>query len=227
MCNVATANPGLLSRRVADLFLPPDLPPATTEPPPDNSPEVAVPEATLKRYAGLYWNQATAVARPVVLEGGKLHAVNGRERIALKSIGGGTFVMTGGPRTRVTFEEGTNGDMQLKVAGGAQAFVKTEPFTPSPEQLAEFAGVYRSDEMDAVFRMSLKDGALLLVRSKLRPSPLEPLIKDTFRAQPGIVQFNRDAAGRVTGFTLESGRVKRMKFWKDTTPPRPSTTASR
>ena len=52
MCNLSTANPGLLSRRVADLFLPGDLPPATTEPPPDTSPEVAVPEATLKRYAG-------------------------------------------------------------------------------------------------------------------------------------------------------------------------------
>jgi hypothetical protein len=34
---------------------------------------------------------------------------------------------------------------------------------------------------------------------------------------PGVLQFTRDAAGRVNGFTLEAGRIKRVKFWKETT----------
>jgi CubicO group peptidase (beta-lactamase class C family) len=42
LCNIATANPGALSRRVADLFLPGNLPAAPAEPPADNSPEVPV-----------------------------------------------------------------------------------------------------------------------------------------------------------------------------------------
>ncbi|HJR58071.1 MAG TPA: serine hydrolase domain-containing protein [Vicinamibacterales bacterium] len=226
LCNISTANPGLLSRRVADLFLPSDLPSATTEPPEDNTPEVPVPEATLKRYAGIYWYQPDGIARPVIFDAGKLHAVSGRERIALRPVGGGAFVMTGGPRARLTIQEEA-GEVQLKPAGSTQVFVRMDPFAPTADQIAEYAGAYRSDEVDAVFRMSVKDGALTLERSKLRPNPLEPLIKDAFRSQPGIVQFTRDGQGRVTGFLLQGNRVKHVKFWKEPTPPRTTSTPSR
>ncbi|MEX1129992.1 MAG: hypothetical protein WEB50_15585 [Vicinamibacterales bacterium] len=63
--------------------------------------------------------------------------------------------------------------------------------------------------------MAVTEGALTLEQSKLRPAPLEPMIADTFRAQPGIVQFTRDSAGRVTGFVLQGNRVKHVKFRKD------------
>ncbi|MEX1129998.1 MAG: serine hydrolase domain-containing protein [Vicinamibacterales bacterium] len=216
LCNIGTANPGQLSRRVADLFLPANLPAATTESPADDTPEVPVPEATLKRLAGIYWNAAEATALRVVFDAGTLHAVDGRQRTALKSVGGGAFVMTAGPRTRVSFEEQAGGAVHLKPGGSAPVFVRMDPYTPSADQVAEFAGTYRSDEMDAVFRMTVKDGALRLERSKLQPAPLEPMITDTFRTQAGLVQFTRDGAGRVTGFVLQGNRVKHVKFRKDT-----------
>lgn len=93
-------------------------------------------------------------------------------------------------------------------------------FKPTLDQLADFAGVYRSDEMDAVFRMSVKDGALRLERSKLRPAILNPVTKDAFRAAPGVFEFTRDAGGRVSGFLLQGNRVKNVKFWKDQSAPR-------
>lgn len=227
LCNVATANPGRLSRRVADLFLPANLPPAEEPPPADDSPEVAVPEATLKRLAGIYWNEAEANALTVVFDAGKLHAVNGRQRTALKPIGGGTFVMTAGPPTRARIEERADGVVQLTRAGSTQVFVRMDPFTPSAEQLAEFAGTYRSDEMDVIFRMTITDGALQLERSKLRPNVLQPLITDAFRAQSGVVQFTRDAAGHVTGFLLEGNRVRHVKFSKDRSTSGSSSSAAR
>jgi CubicO group peptidase (beta-lactamase class C family) len=215
LCNIGTANPGQLSRRVADLFLPANLPAATTDTPADDTPEVPVPEATLKRLAGIYWNAAEATALRVVFDAGTLHAVDGRQRTALKSIGGGAFVMTAGPRTRVSFQEQPGGAVHLKPGDSAPVFVRMDPFTPSAEQIAEYAGTYRSDEMDAVFRMTVTDGALRLERSKLRPAPLEPMITDTFRTQAGLVQFTRDGGGRVTGFVLQGNRVKHVKFRKD------------
>ena len=214
LCNVASANPSQLSRRVADVFLPSDLPPAVTEPPVDNTREVAVPEAALKLYARTYWHLQDALARTFTVDGGKLHASNGPQRIPLKALGSGTFLMTAGPRSRLTFEK-TGAGMQLKISGDARVYELAEPFTPSAEQLAAFAGVYRSDEMDAVFRMAVRDGVLRLERSKIRPAQLDPLVKDTFRTMPGVVQFTRDAGGRVTGFLLQGGRVKNVKFWKE------------
>lgn len=218
LCNVSTANPAQLARRVADLFLPAGLPPANAEPPADSSPEVPVPEDTLRRYAGFYWNTTDGAQRTILIDDGRLHVVNGRDRLPLKPIGAGAFVTTAPPRMRMAFTEHAD-RVELKMGENTEALLKTEPFAPTPEQIAEFTGTYRSDEMDAVFRMTVHEGAFRLERSKMRPSPMVPLVKDTFRSQPGVVQFTRDPEGRVAGFVLQGGRVKHVKFWKQSATP--------
>ena len=82
--------------------------------------------------------------------------------------------------------------------------------------------MYRSDEIEATYRLVVKDRGLRLERIKSTPSVLEPLVADTFSGQPGVIRFTRDAAGAVTGFVLEAGRVRGMKFWKETAPARRS-----
>lgn len=225
LCNISTANPGALSRRVADLYLPANLPSAATNPPPDDSPEVAVSEEQLKKYAGLYWNAAEFQARRTVLEDGKLHAADGRGRIPLKSLGEGVFVMTSGSRARIKFEDAPGGEVRVLVGNDPRPLVKTEPFTPTAEQMSEFSGVYRSDEMDAVFRIGVRDGALRAERTKIRPWTLEPLVKDVFRGGSGVFQFTRDGNGRPSGFLYQGGRIKNVKFWKEGSPARSSTNA--
>jgi CubicO group peptidase (beta-lactamase class C family) len=223
LCNIGTANPGALSRRVAEVFLPAGALTAAVEPTPDASVEVPLTKEQLARYAGLYWNQADSVVRHIALDSDRLHAVLGRQRVPLKSLGSGAFVMTAAPGARVWFEEKPDGAVHLKPAPAGPVLIRMAPFTPSAEQLADYAGVYRSDEMDAVFRISVKDGKLQLARTKLRPAALDPLFKDSFSSPTGVMQFGRDAAGRVSGFQLQGGRVRHLKFWKDTSPPRPGT----
>jgi CubicO group peptidase (beta-lactamase class C family) len=227
LCNVATANPGALSRRVAEVFLPPGTLVAPAEPTLDASVEVPVPKDQLARYAGLYWNQADSIERQIALDGGRLHAVLGRQRVALKSLGSGAFVMTAAPGIRLSFEEKPDGAVHLKPAPAGPVLIRMEPFAPTAQQLADYAGVYRSDEMDAVFRISVKDGKLQLARTKLRPAVIDPIFKDSFRTSTGVMQFARDAAGRVSGFVLQGGRVRHLKFWKDMSAQRPGTVASR
>ena len=101
-------------------------------------------------------------------------------------------------------------------------FVRSDPFAPSATQLEEFAGSYRSDEIDAVYRMVLHDGRLRLERLKVNHASLDPVVRDTFSSSAGVVRFTRDAQGRVNGFVLEAGRVRGLKFWKDTRGTRPS-----
>lgn len=92
---------------------------------------------------------------------------------------------------------------------------RAEPFTPTPAQLADFAGAYRSEEIEAVYRMTLGDGTLRLERLKSQPAALTALIKDTFQSQPGTIKFTRDANGRVDGFLLDAGRIRNVRFSKD------------
>ncbi len=219
LCNLATTNPGALSGRVAEVFLGDKMKPQTADA--AEAPEVALTPEQLAKYAGLYWNKDVFLVRRMVVENGKLQAAQGNDRLPLKPIGDGRFdVTTPGGRTRVAFEgEGPSGAQRLRI--GNDTFERAEPFAPTGAQLEEFAGVYRSDEMDAVFRMTLKDGVLRLERSKNRPAVAEPLVADAFGVPPGIIRFVRDSAGKVTGFTLEAGRVQGLKFWKDTRPARP------
>jgi CubicO group peptidase (beta-lactamase class C family) len=225
LCNIATANPGALSHRVADVFLPESVPPAPTSPRVEDSPEVPIPQDALKKYAGLYWNAAEFSARRTVLENGRLHAADGRGRIPLKSLGEGVFVMTGGSRARITFEDAPGGEVRVRIGNDPRPLVKTEPFMPTAEQMSEFAGVYRSDEMDAVFRIGVRDGALRAERTKIRPWTLEPLVKDVFRGGSGVFQFTREGNGRLSGFLYQGGRIKNVKFWKEGSPARSSTNA--
>jgi CubicO group peptidase (beta-lactamase class C family) len=220
LCNLASASPIDLAQRVADVFLADKLTPvqqASVE----QSPEVTISADLLRRYAGFYWNSETASARRVEFDDGRLFAVVGSEKLPMKSLGGGRFVLTAGPRTRLTFESaGANGSMQMMLGvppiGRADIFERTEPFAPSATALQEFAGIYRSDEIEAVYRMVMRDGALRLERLKARPAGMQPAVLDTFTTQIGTIRFVRNSSGTVTGFELDAGRVRHVKFRRET-----------
>jgi CubicO group peptidase (beta-lactamase class C family) len=132
LCNLATTNPTELSQRVADIYLADKLRPQTS-PPANDGPEVALPAAQLATYSGLYWNEAAAAARRIVVEKGQLHAAFGRDRVALKSLGGGRFVLTAGGRMGVTFETDRPGATPRLRMGPepTDVFERVEPFVPS------------------------------------------------------------------------------------------------
>ena len=219
LCNLASANPTELSYRVADIYLAGTLkePRAASA---DTDPEVPLTSALKARYAGLYWNASAWLSRRIVLENDTLFAVAGSDRLRMTPVGEERFVVAspGGP-IRVSFENDGKGALRMRTGPGAtDLFDRIEPFAPTRAQLEEFTGDYRSDEMDAVFRITVKDGGLRLERTKSRPAPLEPTVTDVFTGPAGAVRFVRNSAGRITGFTLEAGRVLGVRFWKDVRP---------
>lgn len=220
LCNIASANPTALSQRVADVFLEGQLAPVPASAT-EEAPEVPVTADQLASYAGLYWSAAEAMGRRLEVADGRLHAVAGGNRQPLRSLGGGRFESSGGQRQTLAFEPGSNGgSMRLRVGEGNMAVVldRADPFAPTPGDLEAFAGVYRSDEIDLPYRMVVDKGALRLERMKSRPMALGPVVADTFTGQPGMIRFERDASGRVTGFVLDAGRVRHVRFRRDGAP---------
>lgn len=220
LCNLAQTNPTQLAQRVAEVYLGDQMQPMTASAP-EAQPEVPLPAAELSALAGLYWNARDAIARRFVFEDGHLKAQTGQQqKTTLKSIGNRRFVADGPTPTLIVFD---NNRVTIgPESGTTDTFERAEPFAPTPAQLEAFAGVYRSDEIEATYRTVVKDGRLRLERLKSAPSELEPLVADTFSSQPGVIRFTRDATGAVTGFVLEAGRVRGMKFWKETSPARRS-----
>jgi CubicO group peptidase (beta-lactamase class C family) len=216
LCNVVT-NPSLLAQRVADIYLADVLKSSTAPATNDSQPEVPLPPEQLARLAGLYWNAADRLSVRVAVENGTLHTASGGSKQPLKSLGAGVFVRRSGPGPQFAFDLANGGGQRVTIgppSGRGDVLERAEPFAPTAAQLAEFAGAYRSDEIEAVYRVTLGD-ALRLERLKSQPSALEPIVTDTFSSQPGTLRFTRDAAGRVNGFTLDAGRIRNVRFWKE------------
>jgi hypothetical protein len=83
---------------------------------------------------------------------------------------------------------------------------------PTAAELADYAGSYVSQEIEPLYRMVVQDGKLTLTRLKHKPAPLEPRTLDVFTAEIGTIRFTRDPNHRVSGFVLNSGRIRNFRF---------------
>jgi hypothetical protein len=79
-------------------------------------------------------------------------------------------------------------------------------------ELAPYAGPFYSEELDATYTLAVEKGALMLRRPAAPPQPLVPVARDEFMAGPAMVTFARGADGRVTGYVLDIGRVRNLRF---------------
>lgn len=88
------------------------------------------------------------------------------------------------------------------------------PATPTAAALADFAGNYYSDELDVTYTIAV-EGDHLAVRSIWMPDPvsLTGVVADRFESGSGmlgVVAFDRDAQGKVTGLKIHGGRVRNV-----------------
>ena len=82
----------------------------------------------------------------------------------------------------------------------------------SAGQLKEFVGNYFSDELQATLRLWAEEGKL---RGKVGSRPavtLTPTGDNRFRYQFVQFEFERDSNNRVSGFTIQAGRVRNIRF---------------
>ena len=110
---------------------------------------------------------------------------------------------------------GTGGDDE-----GAAGEEDTEgkPFVPKPEELAELVGDYYSEELDVTYALRVEGQGLALesgLASELSGSSgiiFAPVEADVVKYRFLTLRFQRDSAGRVSGFELDAGRVTNLSF---------------
>jgi hypothetical protein len=96
--------------------------------------------------------------------------------------------------------------------GNVFRYTKVPAADVAPRPLADYAGQYSSDEADVSMTVAVDQDALVLKRQPDTVIRLTPLYADAFRGAPGFLRFTRDAASRITGFTLTQDRVWLLKF---------------
>jgi CubicO group peptidase (beta-lactamase class C family) len=81
------------------------------------------------------------------------------------------------------------------------------------DDLAAFAGIYASEELDTTYRVSVGNGELRVLRGiEKQAIPLRPAGADEFRALAATLRFVRDEKRLVTGLVLDAGRIRGIVF---------------
>lgn len=221
LCNNSETSPSSLARSVADVYLAQDLKapqpmPAVSGP----GPGIALTEQQLAGLQGLYWNRDDDQFLKTYLKDGKLRiSFDSEDDYALKPVSETLFHIADTPwgdQANFRFEPAA-GDKPHRLLQGfgdekPEVFELVAPASPTAAELDVYGGSYVSQEIEPIYRMVVQDGKLMLTRLKHKPAALEPRTVDAFTAEIGTIRFTRDSNHRVSGFVLNSGRIRNFRF---------------
>jgi CubicO group peptidase (beta-lactamase class C family) len=213
-CNLTSSGPDSLAQKVAAIYLgdrmQPDTMAAWTEAL-AAAPRVGVSAAELRRLAGVWRNVERGEVRRTRLKGDTLVS-DGETPTPYVPLGGDRFRMEG--RTEVRFEGDGSAPTRMVVRspGGTVIFARADTVALDAAKLAEYAGDYRSDEVEVTHTWKVEKGKLVAYAGYRRLGTLEPSYKDGFTRGGNVIDMVRDSKGRITGYTVESGRVRHLRF---------------
>ena len=213
-CNLTTSGPDSLARKVAGIYLADLMQPDsatiwTTALASAKSAEM--PAASLRSLAGVWRNVERGEVRRTRLIGDTLFLVTG-ERTRMLPLEGGRFRAGSGIEIRFEGDEPAPSRMLVRTTGETVTFTRADPAVLTPAQLAEYAGNYRNDEVEATHTWRVEKGELVLYSNNRRLGVLEPSYKDGFTRGGTVIDVARDAKGRIVGLVIEAGRVRGLRF---------------
>ena len=216
LCNADEIDSIELARQVANAYLGPPAGAAVT---PAGEPEAPpIPAAQLAANEGLYRDPTDEALLRVFVRDGALRGSPGAG-----ADGGWPLVPLGGDRFRIPgteivleFGAAANGGRTLRIVGERpkpDLLERVVPYAPSAEQLAGFAGDYRSGELATTYALRLRNGVLIADVPGRTSIPLQPIRPDTFAGSlVGAITFTRDPAGRATGFNVHAYAARNVRF---------------
>lgn len=224
LCNLMSIQSRGLARRVADIYLAGEFKQDLESGSKVALPEpkvVQVPEKELAAVAGSYFDSANNNFRRLYVKNGKLIYSRGTSESELAPLGNNRFLMLGTPdRVEFTFKSPRPGAPLQMITVVVGVGTSTHESVPSASyttaQLAEFTGVYYSSEIDATYDILLQGDKLAVRRKNVDgETPMLGQFADAFSAVgTGSIRFTRDSQRRVTGFLLNTGRVRGLRFDK-------------
>jgi hypothetical protein len=103
---------------------------------------------------------------------------------------------------------------------GKEAAVNTSSKSAEGEKeysvanLSQYTGTYYSEELQVEYKLSEKDGSLLLSVKDNDPLKLRSREIDSFSYQYIELVFERDDNNAISGFIVNAGRVQNLSFVK-------------
>jgi len=213
-CNFSTSGPDSLARKVAGIYLGDQMQPdsaAMWTASLAAAPRRELPVESLRSLVGVWRNDERGEVRRTRLLGDSLVATGG-ERVRLVPIAGERFRAGSGIEISFAGAAARPQQMIVRTTGETVTFTRADTAALTPAALAEYAGDYRNEEVEATHTWKVEKGDLVLYSNHRRLGVLEPTYKDGFTRGGSVIDVQRDAKGRITGFVVESGRVRHLRF---------------
>jgi CubicO group peptidase (beta-lactamase class C family) len=215
LCNLTTSGPDSLALKVAAVYLGERLLPdsvgqwaaALT-----SAPAVAAPAERLRAFEGTWKRDSLgAVLRTRLVGDSLMMGIGNRTR--LLPLGDRRFRL-GRQETEITFEGDSAGvptRLLQRTRGGTTEWRRVPLVSLTAAQLAEYEGDYYSPELEVTYTARADTNGLAFWLDGRRRGVLEPVYRDAFADNTiGLVDFVRDARGRVTGLVVQAGRVRNL-----------------
>ncbi|MGI8838761.1 MAG: serine hydrolase domain-containing protein [Pyrinomonadaceae bacterium] len=217
LCNSRNAPMDVLADQVTDIYLANEFKNgAAAAPVSATESAITLSDRELQKFAGIYWNPITEGLWMLSVRDGKLVDPGGGGSVLIP-IGPNRFRLPGQSVTLV-FESVTPDArptrlVKITKSGKPQVYNLVQPAAQSVKQLSEYAGRYRSDELDSLYTLGIQGGKLVLLRDKAKAIPFTPTFADNFWSDEfGYLRFTRDTLRKVNGFLLTGGWIRRLRF---------------
>jgi CubicO group peptidase (beta-lactamase class C family) len=219
LCNLDDIDAVALAKRVAAVYLGDQGMPTAAGPTVPSS-RVTLTADELSSKAGLYRDPAKEIFGRVFVRDGKLIAspnAGADDGVELVPADRQHFVIAG-TTIRAEFVPPAAGrPQQIRVTGAGPTPIVTEQvtstFTPAAPALRVFAGKYVSRELEVTYAIRPGDGGLILDVPGRTPIALAPIFPDAFHGDlVDVIEFSRDTRHAVTGFTINTDGVRRLRF---------------
>jgi len=188
---------------VADLFIPGNEPVAKKETPSS----ISIPKEKLYNYTGWYRNPRSGGPARLFLQNEKLYAT----QIGLLSPVSENIFTAGNGNVRI--EMNSKGFLFIGSAKDSISFTAVDSAKLDEKAMNEYTGEYYSDEAEAKFYVSVKNGRLLMLQKPKTEFQLTPTYKDGFESPAGIVYFEREK-NKVINLKISVGRARNVEFRK-------------
>jgi CubicO group peptidase (beta-lactamase class C family) len=208
LCNIASAVPTSLARKVADVYLADQLQPGASALNPSSNGSFPDPA----EFAGKYLDPRTHLTFTFTESNGNLMTsgevlmrINANQFYDLES-------------EVITFES-SEGVMHAKLDLKGETYFsgsRVRELHLDERVLASYSGQFQSTELDAVYGLSLEKDTLILRNRDNPPQKVTPIGKDEFDAGDlGRLVFERDSGGRVLGFHVFTEEARGIAFKKE------------
>jgi CubicO group peptidase (beta-lactamase class C family) len=209
LCNIDTANPINLARRVADIYLADLLQPRASALNPSSNGSFPDPAG----FVGKYLDPRTHLINTFTASNGDLMA----DASVLRRINANQFYENGVGGGLITFQS-SKGILQAKVEMEGETYFsgsRIQELRLGKPVLASYTGQFRSTELDTAYSLSLETDTLTLRKRDNPPQKLAPIAQDEFDAGDlGTLVFERGSGGQVLGFRVFRERARGIPFEK-------------